>query len=201
MLPGLALPHVVDYPQAFAAPHTLGRRVAIIGGGGIAVDLAHLLTADPEAKTTPEEFLSARTDGSAPRTTGGAEPTNTATHEVTLLRRGARIGSGIGASTRWVALGELRARGVRFLTGVQYEEITRDGILMRDTDGRQTFVPADSVVLVTGQESELDVATMLQDAGIPFVAAGGAAGTSRLNAVRATAEGLRAAHSIAAALR
>jgi 2,4-dienoyl-CoA reductase (NADPH2) len=201
MLPGLALPHVVDYPQAFCAPHTLGRRVAIIGGGGIAVDLAHLLTADPEAKATPDEFLSAHTDGSAPRTTGASEPTRTTAHEVTLLRRGTRIAASIGASTRWVALGELRARGVQYLTGVQDEEITRDGILVRRTDGRQTFVPADSVVLAAGQESELDVAGMLRNASIPFVVTGGAAGIGGLNAVRATAEGLRAAHSIAAALR
>lgn len=200
-LPGIALPHVVDYPQAFTAPHTLGPKVAIIGGGGIAVDLAHLLTSDPPAKTTPDEFLSAHTNGSAPRTTGGAEPTKTAAHEVTLLRRGTRIGTGIGASTRWVALGELRTRGVRFLTGMQYEEITRDAILARDADGRQTSIPADSIVLAAGQESERDVATMLRNAGIPFVVAGGAASTSGLNAVRATAEGLRAAHRLAAAPR
>jgi 2,4-dienoyl-CoA reductase (NADPH2) len=39
---------------------------------------------------------------------------------------------------------------------------------------------------------------MLREACVPFETAGGAGGTEGLNAVRATAEGLRAAHRIAA---
>lgn len=38
-IPGADLPNVLSYADAFTA--TLGQRVAIIGGGGIAVDLAH----------------------------------------------------------------------------------------------------------------------------------------------------------------
>ncbi len=44
------MPHVVDYPRAFAAD-LRGERVAIIGAGGIGVDLAHLLSA-PDASLT-----------------------------------------------------------------------------------------------------------------------------------------------------
>lgn len=44
-LTGTALPHVLDYPAAFA-DGALGERVVIIGGGGIAVDLAHLAAHD-----------------------------------------------------------------------------------------------------------------------------------------------------------
>ncbi|MFC5724659.1 FAD-dependent oxidoreductase [Streptomyces gamaensis] len=167
-LPGTPLRHVIGYPHAFTAPETLGRRVAVIGGGAIAVDLARLLTADG--------------------TTG---------REVTLLRRGERIGAGIGPSTRWVALCELRARRVRMLTGVRYREITRDGVRITDAEGTERHIAADTVVLAAGQERELDVSAALRRAGIRFVAAGGAAGTEGLNAARATAEGLRAAYRIA----
>ena len=38
-----ALPRIVDYRHAFADISSIGERVAIIGAGGIAVDLAHLL--------------------------------------------------------------------------------------------------------------------------------------------------------------
>jgi 2,4-dienoyl-CoA reductase (NADPH2) len=41
---GAELPHVVAYPDAFAAG-ALGGRVVIIGGGGVAVDLAHFASA------------------------------------------------------------------------------------------------------------------------------------------------------------
>ncbi|KIF73733.1 hypothetical protein QR77_06530, partial [Streptomyces sp. 150FB] len=114
----------------------------------------------------------------------------------TLMRRGGRIGAGIGPSTRWVVMEELRAQGVRLLTGVGYEEITREGVLVVDAEGGRELVPADHVVLAAGQESERDVAATLRRAGVPFESAGGVAGTEGLNAVRATAEGLRAAHRI-----
>ncbi|WP_328581519.1 oxidoreductase [Streptomyces sp. NBC_00370] len=199
-LPGLALPHVVDYPKAFADPHTLGPRVAIVGGGGIAVDLAHLLTGDPYAKVTPEEFLAAH-DLTAPRITAAATRAEhrpgRGPREVTLMRRTGRIGAGIGPSTRWVVMAELRSAGVRTLTGVRYEEITRDGVRIVDAEGQPQLVAADHVVLAAGQEPERDAAALLSAAGIPFETAGGAAGTEGLNAVRATAEGLRAAHRIA----
>lgn len=204
-LPGLALPHVIDYARAFADPEALGARVAVIGGGGIAVDLAHLLTGDPDAKPTPEEFLTAHAVGALTGAPAGGAPAPgrkgaglpRVSREVTLMRRGGRIGAGIGPSTRWVVMEELRARGVRLLTGVGYEEITREGVLVVDAEGGRELVPADHVVLAAGQESERDVAATLRRAGVPFESAGGAVGTEGLNAVRATAEGLRAAHRIA----
>ncbi|MYX22486.1 FAD-dependent oxidoreductase, partial [Streptomyces sp. SID8380] len=99
-------------------------------------------------------------------------------------------------STRWVVLDELRAAGVRLLTGTGVEEITRDGVVVRDAEGGRELIAADHVVLATGQEPERDVAVTLRRAGVPFEVAGGAAGTGALNAVRATAEGLRAAHRL-----
>jgi 2,4-dienoyl-CoA reductase (NADPH2) len=204
-LPGLALPHVLDYAQAFADPDALGQRVVIVGGGGIAVDLALLLTGDPYAKPTPEEFLATHAAGgtAAPAGSGRPRPATAGLpgrepRQVTLMRRGARIGTGIGPSTRWVVMSELRASGVRLLTGVEYQEITREGVLLVDAEGARQLVPADHVVLAAGQEPERDVAATLRQAGVPFERAGGAAGTEGLNAVRATAEGLRAAHRIAA---
>ncbi|MCA1218881.1 oxidoreductase [Streptomyces sp. 8L] len=194
-LPGLALPHVIDYAQAFADPGALGGRIAVIGGGGIAVDLAHLLTAERTAPATPEEFLASHA------VTGGS-PAHTATaggarRAVTLMRRGGRVGAGVGPSTRWVALAELRAAGVATLVGVEYEEITREGVLVRDAEGERRLVAADHVVLAAGQEPERDARATLRRAGVPFEEAGGVTGTDRLNAVRATAEGLRAAHRLA----
>ncbi|GGS56535.1 oxidoreductase [Streptomyces cinerochromogenes] len=197
-LPGVALPHVLDYAQAFADPGALGPRVAVIGGGGIAVDLAHLLTSGSAAALTPEEFLSSRgltmplEAGAGARTAPAAAE---AARQVTVMRRGGRIGTGIGPSTRWVAMEELRAGGVRLLTDVVYEEITRGGVVV-EAAGERRLVAADHVVLATGQESRRDVVALLHQAGVPFEIAGGAADARGLNAVRATAQGLRAAHRI-----
>lgn len=195
-LSGAQLPHVRDYAQAFADPAALGGRIVIIGGGGIAVDLAHTLTTDPAAEVTPEEFLARHTvAGGTPRP--GTQPAvRGAPREVTLLRRGRRIGAGIGPSTRWVVMRNLRAAGVRMLTGVTYREITPTGVLVTDAEGRHRSLDADHVVLAAGQAPVDELAPLLHAAGVPVVTAGGAAGTDGLNAVRATAQGLRAAHRI-----
>ncbi|MGW0791962.1 oxidoreductase [Streptomyces sp. NPDC002911] len=196
-LPGVGLPHVLDYAEAFGDPGVLGPRVAVIGGGGIAVDLAHLLTSGSSPAPTPEEFLASRAL-TAPPETILVPRTATAPacgRHVTVMRRSGRIGSGIGPSTRWVVMEELRARGVRLLTGITYEEITRDGVVV-EAEGRRELVAADHVVLATGQESRQEVAAVLRRAEVPFETAGGAADARALNAVQATAQGLRAAHRI-----
>ncbi|QKW24844.1 FAD-dependent oxidoreductase [Streptomyces seoulensis] len=198
-LPGVDLPHVLDYARAFAAPEALGPRVAVIGGGGIAVDLAHLLAGGASPALTPEEFLASRAltapPGAVPVSGPGAAPAG-GHRRVTVMRRGGRIGAGIGPSTRWVVLEELRARGVRLLTDVGYEGITREGVVVIGADGERRLVAADHVVLATGQRSRREVVPLLRQAGVPFEIAGGADDARALNAVRATAQGLRAAHRI-----
>ncbi|MEU4878706.1 FAD-dependent oxidoreductase, partial [Streptomyces sp. NPDC021608] len=198
-LPGVDLPHVLDYARAFADPGALGPRVAVIGGGGIAVDLAHLLTGDSSPAPTPEEFLASLSVTAQPPAVPGSAATAApavGSRRLTVMRRSGRIGAGIGPSTRWVVMAELRARGVRLLTDVTYEEITRDGVVVVAAGGERRLIAADHVVLATGQESRRETAAVLHRAGVPFETAGGAADSRSLNAVRATAQGLRAAHRI-----
>ncbi|MEU8975592.1 FAD-dependent oxidoreductase [Streptomyces monashensis] len=198
-LPGHTLPHVLDYTQAFADPDALGARIVIIGGGGIAVDLAHLLASRSPAAVTPDEFLAshcvALPSQTVPVAGTNARPAGKP-RQVTVMRRGGRIGTGIGASTRWVVMEELRAGGVRLLTDIAYQEITRNGVIVVDAEGNRRLIDADHVVLATGQESERNVVATLRQANVPFETAGGAACAQDLNAVRATAQGMRAAHRI-----
>jgi 2,4-dienoyl-CoA reductase (NADPH2) len=162
-LPGEHLSHVIDYRRAFEHPEVLGERVVVIGGGGIAVDLAHLLV---------------------PR------------HSVTLLRRSGRIGDGMGRSTRWAVLAELKRHGVQWLTGVRYQAVLPRGVLLTDADGVRRLLPADSVVVAAGQVPVDGLRPLLAAAGVPFRLVGGAADTRGLNAVRAVEQGLRAAYEL-----
>ena len=189
-LPGWARARLLTYAEAFAAPEELGERVLVLGGGGIAVDLAHWLTS-PQRPRTAEEFLTAHGLADGPR----PEP---ASRSVTVARRGRRIGAGMGPSTRWAVVGELRSRGVELLTGVTYHEVTPDGVLLTDAEGTRRLVPADTVVTALGQERERSPLPALRAAGVPYEVVGGAADAAGLTAVRATAEALRAAHRLAA---
>jgi 2,4-dienoyl-CoA reductase (NADPH2) len=159
-VPGRELPHVVPYARALAEG-VPGDAVAIVGAGGIGVDVAHRLAHE-----------------------GGPA--------ITLMRRGGRIGEGIGRSTRWVALDALRRAGVRTLTGVEYVAIEPGGLRTGDET-----VPADSVVIAAGQEREDALAGLLARLGLEHVVVGGARHAGELDAVRAFAEGREAALALA----
>lgn len=139
--------------------------IAIIGAGGIGVDLAHLYS--------------------------------NCGYSVTLMCRGNTIGSRIGRSTRWVLLRELRNRCVRLLTAVSYERITSNGVRICTPDGSRELVEARTVIIAAGQESHDPLSRALRRRTWSFLTAGGARSAVGLDAVRAFAEGARAARSLA----
>ena len=180
-LPGAGLPRVLDYPAAFGEG-ALGRRVVVIGGGGVAVDLAHLAAAP------------------------GAHPAR----QVTIVHRGARLAPRIGKSTRWVALAALRDQGVDIVPGARGLRIDSaraepsctdpvggptGGLAVRlaDADGRPRTLPADTVVLATGQSPQDGLVETVRRTGVWHRVVGGARSTAGLDAVRAFEEGHAAA--------
>lgn len=178
-IPGSDCQSVVDYVTAFLEG-VRGRDVVIIGGGGISVDLAHLLT-----DGGPQDFL--REHGLS---TGDA---TVADRRVTILTRSARIGTGIGRSTRWAVLSALRRHGVELRTGVRYREIVPAGVVLDDGE----LIAADTVVIAAGQDRD-PLPALLDQAGIRFSAAGAAAGGR--DAVAAFEQGMRAARAQLGAL-
>lgn len=199
-LPGADLPQVIDYQQAFSCPDAVASRVAIIGAGGIAVDLAHLLVevapgsqrCRPVAQTAGSErerFLAQH--GLA----AGDLPA--AARQVTIMRRSGAIGAGMGVTTRWAAVQSIRAAGVRTLTGIGYRRIAPDGVWI-EQDGGPELIEADTVIIAAGQEPYPGPAEALAAAGITHTVIGGALHTIRMNAVAAFEQGLRIGTAVAA---
>jgi 2,4-dienoyl-CoA reductase (NADPH2) len=217
-IPGAELGHVVDYVAAFEGELDGAERVAIVGAGGIGVDLAHRLT-HVQAGEPYEAFYGSfaiappRPPGSAgsipgavrkPRYTrlrnraGEAEEAggDPKAPRVTLMRRSGRVGSGIGKTTRWVWLDALKRAGVETRTGLAYRAITPDGVEIETENGIET-IAADRVVIAAGQERNDRLRPLLERLEIPHRVVGGAENPSELNAVRAFADGLRAAYDLA----
>ncbi|MFI5086444.1 MAG: FAD-dependent oxidoreductase [Actinomycetales bacterium] len=193
---GSTLP-VMDYAQAFANPDAVGARVAVVGAGGIAVDLAHLLAAGrapSAAEVSTPETSALNNDrerdvfliGHQLRPGRIPEPGR----EVTIMRRSGPIGAGMGISTRWAAVQAIRAAGVRTLTGVGYQRATPEGLWI-SLDGETHLIEADTVIIAAGQEPAAGTARMLATAGIPHTVIGGALHTEGMNAVAAFEQGLR----------
>jgi len=97
-------------------------------------------------------------------------------------------------------LQELGHAGVTMLSGVSYERIERDAVVITTADGELRSIPAQTVVIAAGQEPEAGLARGLAAAGQPHVVIGGAADARGLDAGRAFAQGARAPAAVAAAL-
>jgi 2,4-dienoyl-CoA reductase (NADPH2) len=204
-IPGSTLPHVVDYATAFESGLGEEESVAIVGAGGIGVDLAHLLTHEPGnavdfyehyGVALPSAVRNARISSISNRgreLSGGSRP------RVTLLRRSGRVGSGIGITTRWVWLDALKQAGVETRIGLSYRRITPGGVEIELEDGGMETIAAGCVVIAAGQERRDDLRPLLERLGIPYRVVGGAENPSELNAVRAFGDGLRAAYELAGA--
>jgi 2,4-dienoyl-CoA reductase (NADPH2) len=195
-LAGADLPHVVSYADVLLHRCGVGERVAIVGAGGIGVDVAHYLSfgnanVDESTRFLYEQGLGAPRDGAL---------LIVGRKQVALMRRGVAIGEGIGKTTRWAVLRALRAAGVETLPNVTYEAIVPGGICVRTAGGAARRIDADTVVVAAGQERNDALLPSIRSLGVPFYVVGGAKEASELNAVRAFDDGLQAAHELSRAI-
>ncbi|MGM0984471.1 MAG: FAD-dependent oxidoreductase [Pseudomonadota bacterium] len=194
-LTGIDHPKVIGYPTAITHPERVGRRVAIIGAGGIGFDVAELLThagdAAPSVATWCDEWgvdLAVAHRGGLKATERPVSP-----RQVTLLqRKTSKPGKGLGKTTGWVHRASLRHRGVKTLVGCEYLGIDDEGLHIR-LDGESRCLAVDTIVVCAGQESVRELLDPLQAAGMAVHVIGGADEAAELDARRAIEQGTRVA--------
>jgi 2,4-dienoyl-CoA reductase (NADPH2) len=201
-IPGAELPHVMSYARLLTGDAELPvGSVAVIGAGGIGVDVAHLLSAPRgDGSGDPRTAFYTRYGLVPPTRNGDLVTVPRELHlgrEITLLRRGRRVGERVGPSTRWAVLAELKSAGVQTLTEIAYERIEPGTIHVRTADGSPVAVAAETVVIAAGQVSERWLADDLSEAGIAHVVIGGAHNAAELDAELAFREGLETPRRIA----
>ncbi len=195
---GIDHPKCVGYVAAIREPQRIGRRVAIVGAGGIGFDVAELLThAGPPTALDADAFWAAWGIDPTLAARGGIEGVAAAPEpsprEVWLLQRKAeKPGTRLGKSTGWIHRTELARRGVSLLAGVNYERVDDAGLHVT-VDGQPRVMAVDHVVICAGQEPRRELHDALAAAGVESVLVGGARLATELDAKRAIAEGTRAA--------
>ena len=190
-------PRVVSYVSILRGEVRAGKRVVIIGAGGIGFDVATFL-AEEGASITLDAERWRRTWGVAdPALVRGGiakpEP-EPSPREITLLqRKSTRPGAGLGKTTGWIHRSVLRAKGVQMLAGVNYEGVVPEGLAISFGDKRDkaTVLPADTIVVCAGQEPLAELAAPLREAGMTMHLIGGASRAGELDAQRAIEEGTR----------
>ena len=177
----------------------VGRRVAIIGAGGIGFDVAEFLVQDGHSPTTDPALWRREWGVGDPADVPGGliEPVPVAAaRQVWLLQRKAeKPGRGLGKTTGWIHRAALQMKGVRMIGGVAYHEITDRGLVIVK-DGVEELIEVDDVVLCAGQISDRGLADRLAAAGIVAHVIGGADVASELDAKRAIDQGARLAATL-----
>nr|WP_229803622.1 NADPH-dependent 2,4-dienoyl-CoA reductase [Halomonas qijiaojingensis] len=197
-LPGIDHPKVMSYSMAIVHPERVGRRVAIVGAGGIGFDVAELLThAGHPALDTRAWCDEWGVDLSVAERGGLKAPTRPKTpRQVFLLqRKTSKPGKGLGRTTGWVHRASLRHRGVETVAGCEYMGVDDDGLHIR-VDGEPRRLEVDSIVICAGQEPVRDLLEPLHAAGVAVHVIGGADEAAELDAKRAIDQGARLAASL-----
>ena len=138
---GIGHPKVLSYVDVVQRKAPVGKRVAIIGAGGIGFDVGEYLLHDPShplplpvADWTREwgVDLQATTSGGLVKPVA-PEPVR----QIFLLqRKTSKLGAGLGKTSGWVHRATLVRNGVEMLAGVQYDKIDDRGLHI--TDRRRT---------------------------------------------------------------
>jgi 2,4-dienoyl-CoA reductase (NADPH2) len=196
-------PNVVSYIDVLRGGAEVGKKVAIIGAGGIGFDVAEYLVTDD----SPTEDLDAWlvewgvTDPSKHR--GGLAPKGPAPdapiREVTLLqRKSEKLGKRLGKTTGWIHRAALKLKNVQMIGGVNYERIDPDGLHISMGEGRETpqLLEVDTIVMCAGQVPHRALADQLIEQGLTPHVIGGADVAAELDAKRAIDQGTRLAATL-----
>ncbi|MFZ5723085.1 MAG: FAD-dependent oxidoreductase [Pseudomonadota bacterium] len=196
-IPGIDHPKVLSYPDVLLGRKQAGKKVAVIGAGGIGIDMCEFLLAhhspqpvDDWAREWGVDFESKVPGGLVPP--APAKPKR----EVFLLqRKEGRMGSGPGKTTGWVHRLALNYHQVNMLAGVEYLKVDDAGLHIR-VRGETRVLDVDHVVVCAGQESVRDLAPVDDKGKVTdkrFHVIGGADVAAELDAKRAIRQGAEVA--------
>jgi 2,4-dienoyl-CoA reductase (NADPH2) len=198
-IPGIGHPKVLRYDEVLSGAKLPGRRVAIIGAGGIGFDVAEFLSEPANGSNThTPEFLAAW--GVDPKGMGEGglappRPEELPRSIVMLQRKPTAPGKTLGATTGWAIRMELARRGVSVLSGVSYERIDDQGLHIVH-QGQPKLLEVDHVVLCSGQEPVNALYAELSARGIAAALIGGAERAEEIDALRAIEQGMQVAYAL-----
>ena len=197
-LNGIDHPKVVPYVDAILGRKPIGKRVAIMGAGGIGFDVAELVSHEGVSGAVDIEVF-AREWGidfkNHPRGgVTGVEPVVAAADRTIYLmqRKPEAPGRSLGRTTGWTHRMTLGRRGVNMVSGVEYLKIDDSGLHTLVNGEPRTF-DVDTVIVCAGQNPLRKLHDELTELGIDSKLVGGAFEATELDAKRAIDQASRMA--------
>ena len=202
-IPGQEGPNVLSYIDVLRGKAPVGKRVAVVGAGGIGFDVAEFLVTGESPTENLAEWLQEWGVADPAEARGGIRAEGpqpeAPVRQVTLLQRKAeKPGRRLGKTTGWIHRATLQMKGVKMIGGVNYERIDASGLHVSFGEAREnpTLIEADTIVLCAGQLSERSLADALAAEGVEPIIIGGADVAAELDAKRAIDQGTRVAAAL-----
>jgi 2,4-dienoyl-CoA reductase (NADPH2) len=193
---------VLSYVDVLLHGKPVGKRVAVVGAGGIGFDVSEFLVHEGHSPTLdPEAWMKEWGVTDPARVRGGVTKPVIAppAREVTLLqRKKSKPGAGLGKTTGWIHRTALKMKQVEMVGGVNYEGISEKGLHVTFGEKREkpALIECDTIVLCTGQEPHRELQAPLEQAGVKVHLIGGADVAAELDAKRAINQASRLAASL-----
>jgi 2,4-dienoyl-CoA reductase (NADPH2) len=197
-IPGVDLPHVLGYLDVLRDHKAVGKKVAVIGAGGIGFDVSEYLTTEKSLTLDEKEWSERWGIDKDYSDRGGLKPQQPepSPRQVWLLqRKESKVGKGLGKTSGWVHRNELKSKSVNMWNGVTYHRIVPEGIEI-ERDGEKQLLEVDNIVICAGQVPQRELHDALEAAGQSVHLIGGADVAAELDAKRAIRQGTELAARI-----
>ncbi|MCL4151448.1 UNVERIFIED_CONTAM: hypothetical protein GTU68_042776 [Idotea baltica] len=193
-IPGVDHSSVLDYADVLATKKTVGKRVAIIGAGGIGFDVAEYLAHDQAHKSVSldvkkymEEWGVDMDYARGGALAKAAQPLPSP-REIYLLKRSkGKHGKNLGKTTGWIHRASLAMKEVKMIANVSYDKIDDQGLHI-SIDDQSQVLPVDHIIICAGQEPLNILANELKAKDLTVHVIGGALNAVDLDAKRAIQE-------------
>ena len=195
---GIEHEKVLSYLDVLKHKKPVGKRVAVIGAGGIGFDVSEYLTHEGESTSLNidawlKEWGIDKTFKSRSGIEGIKPDFHPSPREVFMFKRSeGKFGGNLGKTTGWIHRSSLKKKGVQFIDGVSYTKIDDRGLHYTQNE-EQKLLELDNIVICAGQTPFKDLYQPLLDAGKNVHVVGGADFASELDAKRAIDQGSRIA--------
>ena len=192
---------VYSYIDVIKHEKPVGKKVAIIGAGGIGFDVAEFLSHKGESSSLNiDAFMKEWGVDKTMSQRGGIEgvskqtPKNPRTIYL-CQRKTSKVGAGLGKTTGWVHRASLEDKQVQMLRGVSYQKVDDQGLHI--TVNNQTkILDVDNVIICAGQDPLRELQQQLLDENVKVHLIGGADVAAELDAKRAILQGTELAIKI-----
>ncbi|ETL99415.1 hypothetical protein, variant 1 [Phytophthora nicotianae] len=201
-IPGADHPKVLSYIDVLKHIAPVGKKVAIIGAGGIGFDVAEFLSHVGESTSSSVDVFAREwgidTTNSVRGGVAGIKPSiPPQAREIYLMqRKSTKHGKDLGKTTGWIHRLSLKHRDVKMIGGVSYDKVDDEGLHYTDKKGKKHVLDVDNVIICAGQVPLRELEKPLQEQGVTVFRIGGADEAGELDAKRAIDQGARLAATI-----